>query len=121
MLINSFSISHSTQASIAPLLVSSFDLRLLSHFMLAASREHEAYKLTSCGVLATPPTMICDLGIDELGAEIVFCHCEQDMTYIQSVSHFCVHLNIDHTSRIALSMLVVTPSPSLLTRQLLIG
>lgn len=62
ILINSFSISHSTQASIAPLLVSSFDSFLPSHFMLAASSEHEAYNLTSCGALATPPTMICKLG-----------------------------------------------------------
>lgn len=66
ILINSLSISHSTQASIAPVLVS-FDCLLLSHFMLAASSEHEAYNLTSCGVLATPPTMICKLGWFKLG------------------------------------------------------
>lgn len=66
MLMNSLSISHSTQASIAPLLVSSFDSFLLSHFMLAASSEHDAYNLTSCGVLATPPTMICEYRHEQL-------------------------------------------------------
>lgn len=55
---NSLSISHSTQASIAPLLDSSMDSSLPSHLMLAASNVQEAYSLTSCGVLATPPTTI---------------------------------------------------------------
>lgn len=61
-LINSFSISHSTQASIAPLLVSSIAASLPFLFTLAASSEHNAYERTSCGVLATPPTMICASG-----------------------------------------------------------
>lgn len=46
------------------------------------------------------------------------------MIYSQTGSLFygCqVYLDIGHTSRMARSMLVVTPSPSLLTRQLLIG
>lgn len=39
-----------------------------------------------------------------------------------SIFHGCqVNVDIRHTSRMARSMLVVTPSPSLLTRQLLIG
>lgn len=44
--------------------------------------------------------------------------------HLQPVCHVCVYqvnLDINHTSSMARSMLVVTPSPSLLTRQLLIG
>ena len=66
---NSFSISHSTQASMAPLLVSGSGPPSVppsegprSHLALAASSVQEAYDRTSCGVLATPPTMICTLG-----------------------------------------------------------
>lgn len=74
ILINSLSISHSTQASIAPLLVSSSNSFLPSHLMLAASSEHEAYNLTSSGVLATPPTMICKLGWIQIRDRNVICH-----------------------------------------------
>lgn len=58
---NSLSISHSMQASIAPLLRASDSAPSwcgCSVAILAASRVQEAYIRTSCGELATPPTMI---------------------------------------------------------------
>lgn len=73
----------------APLLACSSDSFLPLHFVLAANREHEAYNLTSCGVLATPPTIICKLEKYLMDQYQTFVINHLGMKYNTKKTHLC--------------------------------